>query len=166
MIKPLEDKPKRPTNTRFSFGATSAIITNLGLIVGLDTGSNAKLSIIGALLIIALADNISDSFGIHIYQELEYPNSRDVWLSTVSNFLSRFLVSLIFVFLVIFLPLKIAVISSVIWGMMLLTFISYLIARDNRTNILRVILEHLGIATAVVVASHFVGKLIISKLGF
>lgn len=68
----------RPAPTRFSFGATSAIITNLGIITGLDTMTNPKLSIIGALLVIALADNLSDSFGIHIYQESEHIGKKEV----------------------------------------------------------------------------------------
>jgi hypothetical protein len=68
----------RSAQTRFSFGATSAIITNLGIITGLDTLTHPKLSIIGALLVIALADNLSDTFGIHIYQESEYLGTKEV----------------------------------------------------------------------------------------
>jgi hypothetical protein len=55
--------------TRFSFGATSAIITNLGLIVGFDSLSNPKSSIIRSMLVIGIADNISDTLGMHVYQE-------------------------------------------------------------------------------------------------
>lgn len=55
--------------SRFSFGITSAIITSLALIVGLDQVSDPKMSIIGALMLLAVADNISDSLGIHIYRE-------------------------------------------------------------------------------------------------
>jgi len=57
--------------TKFSFGSTSAIITNVALIMGLNSAKDAKLAIIGSLLVIALADNVSDSFGIHMYQESE-----------------------------------------------------------------------------------------------
>jgi len=53
----------------FSFGATSAVVTGLAIIVGLSAVHDAKIAIVSALLIIAIADNISDSFGIHIHQE-------------------------------------------------------------------------------------------------
>ena len=76
--------------TKYSFGGTSAIITNLALIIGLNTAANAKLSIISGLLIIGLADNISDTLGIHIYQESEGKQTLNVWISTLTNFFSRF----------------------------------------------------------------------------
>ncbi len=72
--------------TRVSFGSTSAIITNLGLMAGLHSGPHAKGSIIGGILIIAFADNISDSFGIHIFSESEKTDKKEVWTSTLMNF--------------------------------------------------------------------------------
>jgi len=51
---------------KFSFGASSAIVTSLAFIVGLSRNPNPRLAIIGSLLVIAVADNISDSLGIHI----------------------------------------------------------------------------------------------------
>lgn len=149
--------------TKFSFGSTSAIMTNLGLIVGLDTSVNARVSIIAAILVIALADNISDSFGIHMYQESEHLERKEIWLSTSLNFLSRFLVSLLFVFFMAFLPLNIAVGCSLIYGLLLLAFISYIIAVNEETNVLYSIISHIGIAVTVIIVSDFVGRLIIGR---
>lgn len=59
--------PKDPS--KFSFGATSSTVTSLGIIFGLLTSGNPKASVIGSLLVIAVADNIADSLGIHIYRE-------------------------------------------------------------------------------------------------
>lgn len=152
--------------TRFSFGATAAIITNLAMVVGLRTGEHAKLSILAAMLVIALADNISDAVGIHIYQESEGIDIKEVWLSTSTNFLTRLLVSLTFIALVLLLPIKTAVVCTVIWGLLLLSVMSYLIAKDKGVNPYLAILEHLSIAIAVITASNFAGKLIIEKLKF
>src|SRR5512136_1530455 len=102
-------KKGRPIQTKFSFGAASAIITNLSLIVGLDTVSHPQLTIIGGILVIAFADNISDSLGIHIYQESEHLSQKEVWLSTSANFFTRIFVSLTFIFWIIALPLQAAV---------------------------------------------------------
>ncbi|MGA2172776.1 MAG: hypothetical protein ABSG82_07185 [Sedimentisphaerales bacterium] len=153
----------RPRQTRFSFGATSAIITNLGIITGLDTLTNPKLSIIGALLVIALADNLSDSFGIHIYQESEHVGKKEVLISTLTNFFTRLLVSLSFIILIIALPIKPAVICSVLWGLSLLAVMTYAIAKQQKINPYPAIIVHVGIAILVVIASNFAGKFIIAR---
>jgi VIT1/CCC1 family predicted Fe2+/Mn2+ transporter len=153
----------RPRQTRFSFGATSAIITNLGIVTGLDTLTHPKLSIIGALLVIALADNLSDSFGIHIYQESEHVGKKEVFISTLTNFFTRLLVSLSFIILIIALPIKPAVICSVLWGLSLLAVMTYAIAKQQKINPYPAILVHVGIAILVVIASNFAGKFIIAR---
>ena len=150
---------------RFSFGATAAIITNLAIIVGLRIG-NVKLSIIGAMLVIAIADNVSDSLGIHVYQESEGLNAKEVWFSTSTNFLTRLLVSLSFIFLVWALPINSAVIVSIIWGLLLLSGMSYIIAKAKGINPALAVLEHLAIAIVVIIASNFLGKFIADKVKF
>jgi VIT1/CCC1 family predicted Fe2+/Mn2+ transporter len=156
-------KNSRPYQTKFSFGATSAIITNLGLIVGLDTLVRPQLAIISGILIIALADNIADSFGIHIYQESEYLGKKEVWFSTLTNFFTRVFVSLTFIILVIALPLGIAVPCSILWGLVLLAIMSYTIARDRGVNPYLAIFEHISIALVVIIASNFAGKFLLLK---
>ena len=149
--------------TKFSFGATSAIITSLGLIIGLDSLAHPKLSIVGGILVIAIADNISDSVGIHIYQESECITDREVWFSTLSNFFTRVLVSLTFIILVLALPIKLAVSCSIVWGLLLLALMSYTIAKGRGVNPYKAIFEHISIATLVIIASSFVGKFLIAK---
>jgi VIT1/CCC1 family predicted Fe2+/Mn2+ transporter len=153
----------RPAQTRFSFGATSAIITNLGIITGLDTLTHPKLSIIGALLVIALADNLSDSFGIHIYQESEHIGKKEVWLSTLTNFLTRLFVSSTFIIMIIVLPIRLATVCSVIWGLFVLTVMTYTIAKQQKINPFSAIFVHLTIAVIVVVASNFIGAFVITR---
>jgi vacuolar iron transporter family protein len=139
--------------TNFSFGGTSAIITNISLIVGL----NSKSNIIGGLLVIALADNISDSLGIHIYQESEAQNRSANMLSTISNFTVRLLVSVTFILIILLLPVYFAQITAVIWGIILLSIMTYLIARANHAAPLPEVFKHLAIAVAVIAASKFIG---------
>ena len=164
MLRKITEKA-RGWQTRFSFGSTSAIITNLALMAGLHTQTNAKISIIGGILVIALADNISDSFGIHIFQESENIETREVWISTFYNFISRFLISLGFIALLIFLPLNIAVTSSIILGLLLLAGLSYLIAKNEGGNLYLPILTHVLTAIAVIVLSNLAGNFLISKFG-
>jgi vacuolar iron transporter family protein len=150
--------------TNFTFGGASAIITNISLVVGLGTSSIPRSTIIGSLLIIAIADNISDSLGIHIYRESESVGFKDSFISTAGNFLTRLITSISFIFIVLAFPMKQAEVISIIWGMLLLGSISYLIAKKNNTGKPWMeIAKHLAIAAAVVIASKYIGTLIKSK---
>jgi vacuolar iron transporter family protein len=153
---------KKISTTKFSFGGTSGIITNMAIIIGLNTLSNAKISIIGSLLVVALADNISDTLGIHIYQESEGVTKKEVWLSSFTNFLSRFLVSLGFIFIVYILPINFAVTISIIYGLLILSIISYLISKRKNVNPWMAIIEHIIIALAVMFLSRYFSNFIIN----
>ena len=122
-----------------------------------------KLAIIGAMLLIAIADNISDSVGIHIYQESELLNTREIWVSTFTNFLARILVSSTFILLVIIFPIKLAAVCAISWGLLLLAILSYTIAKDEEVNPYFAMLEHVGIAVLVVILSNYIGGFVISK---
>lgn len=149
--------------SRFSFGITSAIITSLALIVGLDQVSDPKMSIIGALMLLAIADNISDSLGIHIYRESQATGAENnARVYTISNFLTRLTVTLIFVLIVALLPIYYAVILSLTLGLMFLSLLSYMIAVHKKTNPYTEVIQHVGVAVAVITISHFMGQIIMT----
>jgi hypothetical protein len=50
-----------------SFGLTSGVITTLGLIVGLHSGTHSKIAVISGIPTIAIADAMSDALGM-LYQ--------------------------------------------------------------------------------------------------
>ena len=145
---------------KYIFGASTAVITNLGLISGLYFTPHPKMSIIGSILVVSLVDNISDTLGIHIYQEAEKFKTREVWISTCTNFFARFVVSLFFVLFMSVLPLFQAAICSIAFGLVALSLISYIVAVNKKANPYYVITEHLVLATAVIGLSHYLGKLI------
>lgn len=143
-----------------SFGLTSAIITTLGLMIGLESGTHSKLVVIGGVLIIAIADAMSDALGIHISEESEKKHaSKEVWTSTLATFFSKFLFALTFLVPVLLLELKIAVLVNIVWGLSILTLISYKISTENKW---KVILEHLLITVLVIIISHYTGAWIAS----
>lgn len=148
--------------TRFSFGITSAIVTSLAFIVSLSESINSRFAIIISLLVFAVADNISDALGLHIFQESDLKKSKVVNVSTFSNFFTRLLVVMVFVSLVAFLPINYAVVVSIIFGVSLLSVLSYFIAEEQKTNPYRSILEHLAIAVLVIVASYFLREWIMN----
>ena len=73
-----------------SFGLTSGIITTLGLMVGLAIGTELRLVVIGGIITIAVADALSDAFGMHLSQEASHKSHKHVWESTLATFLSKF----------------------------------------------------------------------------
>lgn len=51
---------------RLSFGGPAAIVTSMALIVGLGAATAGKAAIVGSLLVIGLADNLTDSLSVHL----------------------------------------------------------------------------------------------------
>ena len=154
------DKSEFTNLKNYIFGSTAAIITNISLIVGLGSAQAGKMPIVGGLLTIAIADNISDSLGIHMYKEAEGRGTKLSLLATALNFTARLLVSLSFVFIVLAFPATQAMAISIVWGLVLLTFMSYLITRKRCQNPVLEILRHLVVAIVVIVLSRYAGRLV------
>ena len=150
----------------FSFGLTSGIITTLGLMVGLHSGTHSKLVVIGGILTIAIADAFSDALGIHVSEESENIHTvREIWEATISTFGAKFLFAITFVIPVLLLPLEIAIIVSILGGLNLLGIFSYYIAKEQKVKPWKIILEHLLIALVVIIITHYVGDWLGSMLG-
>jgi len=149
---------KDSLRTGVSFGLTSAVITTLGLIVGLHSGTHSKIVVLGGILTIAIADAFSDALGIHVSEEAENVHTvKEIWVSTISTFLTKFLFALTFVLPVLFLSLSMAVIVSLIWGMSILAILSYAMAKAQKTAPWKVMGEHILIALVVIGVTHLVG---------
>ena len=144
------------------FGLTSGIITTLGLIIGLNSGTHSKSLIIGAVLIIAIADGLSDALGIHISEEAATKkiSEKNIWESTISTLFFKFIFAISFIIPIYFLNLQTAIIISIIWGLSLLTIFSYYIAKQKNINPIKPIIEHLVIATLVIITTNFIGTII------
>ena len=151
--------------TGVSFGLTSAVITTLGLMVGLQSGTGSKLVVIGGVLTIAIADAFSDALGIHVSEESENVHTpRQVWGATVATFLAKFVFALTFIVPVLLLPLSAAVVVSVAWGLSILAILSYFMARAQGERPWKIIGEHVLIAGLVIAITHWVGHWV-STLG-
>ena len=149
---------KHSLRVGFSFGLTSGIITTLGLMMGLYSGTHSQHIVIGGILTVAIADAFSDAMGIHVSEESENQyTTREVWESTFSTFLCKFVFSSIFIIPVLLLELQAAIIISVMIGLYLLFLISLDIAREQKIKPWKVIGEHLTIAAVVIVLTYYVG---------
>lgn len=141
------------------FGLTSGIITTLGLMVGLNSGTHSKIVVLGGILTIAIADAFSDALGIHISEEAEnHHTNKQVWVATVSTFLAKLVFALLFVIPVLLLSLGTAIIVSIAWGLLALGVLSYKMAKEQKKKPWKVISEHVSIAAIVIVLTHFIGS--------
>ncbi len=146
-----------------SFGLTSGIITTLGLMVGLNSGTHSRIAVLSGILTIAIADAFSDALGIHISEESENRHTvKEIWQSTLFTFLSKFIFACSFIVPVLLFSLSTAVIVAIVWGLSLLGGFSYLLARAERVRAWPVIAEHLAIATTVILVTHGLGHLLLS----
>jgi VIT1/CCC1 family predicted Fe2+/Mn2+ transporter len=149
--------------TGFSFGLTSGIITTLGLIVGLHSGTHSKLAVLGGVLTIAIADSLSDAFGIHLSEETEgVHNVKEIWTATISTFLVKFIFTLTFLIPILIFKLSTAILISIIWGLFLLSIFSYSIAKKTKNKPIKVVIEHLIISLIVIILTHYLGDFISS----
>ncbi len=149
---------KHSLKTGFSFGSTSGIITTLGLMVGLHSGTHSKIVVIGGILTIAIADAFSDALGIHISEESENKHTaKEIWESTIMTFFAKFLFALTFLVPVLIFPLTAAIIVSVIWGLFLISLFSFMMGKEQETNPWSIVGEHFLIAVIVIILTHFIG---------
>ncbi|MBN2421469.1 hypothetical protein JXB27_04285 [Candidatus Woesearchaeota archaeon] len=145
----------------FSFGLTSGVITTLGLMVGLNSATSSKLAVAGGILSIAFADAFSDALGIHISEEADKKaTAKQIWTATNSTFFAKLFFALTFLIPVIFFSLNTAVLISVVWGLFLITWISYKIARMKREKPFSVINEHVLITILVIAVTYLVGNFV------
>jgi VIT1/CCC1 family predicted Fe2+/Mn2+ transporter len=145
----------------FTFGGTSAIVTSMGLVIGLQSATASETTIISGLLIVAVADNISDSLSIHMYQEAEKLEPHAALKTTLMNFLARFLIALSFVVIVMAFSTPYAAMVAMGWGFVLLAGLSYLLARVRGASPLNEVGKHIGIAILVIATSRLIGAWIL-----
>lgn len=142
----------------FGFGLTSGIITTLGMIVGLHAGTHSKMVVLGGIVIIAMADALSDALGVHVSEEAENEHStKEIWESTLATFGSKLIIALTFVIPVLLFALNTAIIISVIWGLFLIVIFSFYMAIKQGKRPFSVVMEHLFIAALVIVVTHYIG---------
>ncbi len=149
---------KDSLRTGISFGLTSAVITTLGLMVGLHSGTQSRIVVLAGILTIAVADAFSDALGIHISEEAENIHSaKEIWGATVVTFLTKFLFAMTFLVPILLISLSVAIIVNLIWGLSILTVLSYIIARSQGKPPWKIVGEHLLIAIVVIGATHWLG---------
>lgn len=116
----------------------------------------------GGILTIAVADAFSDALGIHIAEEAsnQQHDHKEVWQATIVTFICKLFFASLFIIPVILFSLDVAMIVSIVWGLLVLGIISFFIAREQKNSAVHVIGEHISIAVIVIITTHYIGGLI------
>lgn len=150
----------------FSFALVSGIITVLGIMAGLHSTTSSGLAVVGGIIVLAISDSLSDSFGIHISEESQKNKSqKKIWKATGAAFITKFMVVLTFIIPLLFFSLNTAILIGISWGLLLITIFSYYTAKVQKEKPWKVIGEHLLIAVFIIIVTHYAGK-VISGFGF
>ncbi len=151
---------KRSIKKGIGFGLTSGIITTLGLMIGLYASTNSRLIVLGGIFLIAIADALSDSLGMHISAEFENNTSKKgLWETTFATFVSKFVFAISFVIPILIFQLKTAIIVSIVWGLSLISVLSFYISKGSKHSSYRIILEHIALAIFVIIVTYGLGSL-------
>ena len=152
--------------TALSFGITSGVITALGMIIGLDAATSSKLAVIAGIVVVAVADGLSDATAIHIAEESEIEEGKtkhthkEVWLTTIFTFIFECSVRLTFTVPILLLPLNQAVWVCIGWGLLILTVLNFYTAKIKNESPLYLICGHLSLVLFVMAVSFLLGKLL------
>ncbi|MCD6134739.1 MAG: hypothetical protein J7J25_04440 [Candidatus Omnitrophica bacterium] len=146
-----------------SFGLNSAVITTLALMIGLAYGSGSKAIAIGGVLIVAIADALSDALGIHLSEESENRHTdKEIWQATFSTFFAKFIVAVTFVIPLFLFPLLMAAWINILWGIALLFIFNIYLAHQEGKNPLGVVGEHMAVGALAVGVSILLARMISS----
>jgi len=150
---------------RLTFGSTSAVVTSIGLVVGFASTRTSRATLIAGLLIVGIADNLTDSLSVHLYQEAEGLESQEAFVSTVTNFVARLAITATFIALVATLEGGWLIAIVTIWGLALLGILTVALAHQRHVPVFREIVRHFAIAIAVIGLSRAIGVFVNANFG-
>ena len=149
--------------TGISFGLTTSVITSLGMVVGVHSATSSRLAVVSSIVVMAIVDGLSDAISLHTAEEADVEEGRakhtpkEIWLTTLSTFISVSGFTLTFAVPILFLALETAVYLAIAWGMLLLIVLNLYIAKIRNESALKLTSEHILLAILVIIVSRFVG---------
>jgi len=144
---------------KFSFGISSAVLTTLGIVVGLNSATSSLLAVIGGIVAVAIADSSSDSMGMYASKKAERSvSSATAFKSALNVFWAKLIFTLTFVIPFIIFPLPFAIYVCIIWGLILLTFVNIQIAFIQEESIPKTVIKNILIAIVIIIVSYFAGR--------
>ena len=145
-----------------TFGVMEATVMLLGVMTGLSATGNRFILVIG-LLMAGLADAVANGVGFHVSEETRKGHTqREVWKTMLFAFLGTSLTVAIMILPVLLLPVKQAVITAWIIGVIILCSLGYAVGRiAKRTSPYKLMLEYLAFGVLASMLCYGLGVLVI-----
>ncbi len=144
---------------RFSFGIASGVLTTLGIIIVLDTSTISRVAIIAGIVAVAVADSMSDAFGVYSLKKSERGTSQKNAIGAAfATFLGKVFCATTFIIPFLMTPIDVAVKISILWGIILLVLVNFEIAVIQRESIWKTIVLNVFLAMLVMVISYYAGS--------
>jgi len=114
-----------------SFGVMDAVVTVLGVMIGLSVTNNKLVLLIG-ILTAGVADSFANAAGMHVSQETEIHHGKsEVFKSTIYCFFATLITVLILSTPVVLFPLAYSIYVSIAIGLLLLVGLGYFVSKIN-----------------------------------
>jgi hypothetical protein len=144
-----------------AFGITSGILTTIGVLVGVNTATADRLSVIAAVVAIAVADSCSDAFGMYMARVSERGAAPNRALRhALGTLVGKAFLPLTFLVPLLVLPLGAAVLVNLAWGALALAVLSAEQAVVEQSSVGRRVARNLGLALIIVANSALAGSLV------
>lgn len=144
-----------------TFGITSGILTTIGVLTGVNSATDSKLSVVAAIIAIAVADSCSDTFGMYLSKMSERGvNRKSAIRYAVGTLAAKFFFPLTFIVPILFFSLRVGVVIDILWGLAALSLLSIEQAIVGEKPILKTVLRNIVLAELIVFLSTLVGLLI------
>lgn len=142
-----------------SFGVMDAVVTVLGVMIGLSVTDNRFILVIG-ILTAGVADSFANAAGMHVAQETEiHHDEREVFKSTIFCFFATLLTVLILTLPIILIRLPYSIYLSTGIGLLLLVSLGYFVSRVNKKfKSYKLALEYLIIGISVGLICYIIGS--------
>jgi len=143
-----------------SFGIMDAVVTVLGVMIGLSVTDNKFVLFVG-ILTAGVADSFANAAGMHVSEETKnFHNRQEVLKSTVYCFFATLITVLILSMPIVLLPLRYSIYVAIGIGLFLLVFLGYFVSKINKKfNPYKLAAEYLIIGISVGVVCYIIGSL-------
>ncbi|MCD6576137.1 MAG: hypothetical protein J7K73_03180 [Nanoarchaeota archaeon] len=149
-----------------SFGITSGVITILGVLIGLAATGNKIFTEIG-IIIVGIADALSDAAGMYVSEESEYVHTgKEVLKTAFFTFVGKILTLIVLIIPLAILDLFPAVLVSLVIGVVIMVRLGYVVAKGNKKlKTWRTIAKYVSLVLVVSFVSYFIGYFANAYLG-
>ena len=142
-----------------SFGVMDAVVTVLGVMIGLSVTNN-KLYLLIGILTAGVADSFANAAGMHVSQETELVHThQEVFKSTIYCFFATLITVIVLSLPVALLPLEFSIFISVGIGLSLLVSLGYFVSKINtKFKPYKLAVEYLVIGVSVSIICYIIGN--------